>query len=869
MPKDPICGMKIDPKKAEAKRLTARRQGKKYYFCSKQCHNEFAGKNKPASRLMQKEGSQTCTIKITGMTCASCVSAIEKSLKETQGVKAAAVNFAADTARVEFDPKKVSRERLEKAVQDAGYGVVPESKGGGRTIQLKVIGMDNPHCVSTVSGALANLKGIVSKELLVSEKATIVYNPALVSVQKIKKTIQGIGYEPIDEAAPVDAEKIAREREIRNLRLRTTVSIILSIPLLYLAMLSPSFGLPVPEPILKNMVVIQLLLATPVVMAGSLFYSRGIIAAAKTKTATMDTLVAIGTGTAYIYSLIISILVWIGKPGYSADDLYFEVAGLLIAFILLGKYLEAVAKGKTSEAIKKLMGLQAKTALVRKGNKEIEVPIEEVQAGDLVIVKPGQKIPVDGIVTGGDSSVDESMITGESIPVEKKKGEKVIGATLNKTGSFIFRATKVGAETALAQIIKLVEDAQGSKAPIQKLADKVSSYFVPAVLVIAVSSFAVWYSLGMGFPFALTTFVAVLIIACPCALGLATPTAIMVGTGKGAENGILIKSAEALQRAQKTHIVVFDKTGTLTKGKPEVTDILPGKGFSEKDLLMYAGVAEKRSEHPLGEAILQKATEMKIPLSDPQRFSAIAGHGLEARHKGKTILLGNRALMAGRNVSIEGVEASLQRLEEEGKTAMILAVNKKVAGVIAVADTLKEHSQEAVKMLHSQGIEVYMITGDNKRTAKAITAKVGIEHVLAEVLPQDKAREIRKLQQQGKKVAMVGDGINDAPALAQADIGIAVGSGTDVAIESADVVLIRGDLRDVVRAMDLSRYTMRKIKENLFWAFFYNSLGIPLAAGVLYPFTGWLLSPIIAGAAMALSSVSVVSKSLLMKRHRM
>ncbi|HLD42824.1 MAG TPA: heavy metal translocating P-type ATPase [Candidatus Nanoarchaeia archaeon] len=869
MPKDPICGMKIDPKKAEAKRLTARRQGKKYYFCSKQCHNEFAGKNKPASRLMQKEGSQTCTIKITGMTCASCVSAIEKSLKETQGVKAAAVNFAADTARVEFDPKKVSRERLEKAVQDAGYGVVPESKGGGRTIQLKVIGMDNPHCVSTVSGALANLKGIVSKELLVSEKATIVYNPALVSVQKIKKTIQGIGYEPIDEAAPVDAEKIAREREIRNLRLRTTVSIILSIPLLYLAMLSPSFGLPVPEPILKNMVVIQLLLATPVVMAGSLFYSRGIIAAAKTKTATMDTLVAIGTGTAYIYSLIISILVWIGKPGYSADDLYFEVAGLLIAFILLGKYLEAVAKGKTSEAIKKLMGLQAKTALVRKGNKEIEVPIEEVQAGDLVIVKPGQKIPVDGIVTGGDSSVDESMITGESIPVEKKKGEKVIGATLNKTGSFIFRATKVGAETALAQIIKLVEDAQGSKAPIQKLADKVSSYFVPAVLVIAVSSFAVWYSLGMGFPFALTTFVAVLIIACPCALGLATPTAIMVGTGKGAENGILIKSAEALQRAQKTHIVVFDKTGTLTKGKPEVTDILPGKGFSEKDLLMYAGVAEKRSEHPLGEAILQKATEMKIPLSDPQRFSAIAGHGLEARHKGKTILLGNRALMAGRNVSIEGVEASLQRLEEEGKTAMILAVNKKVAGVIAVADTLKEHSQEAVKMLHSQGIEVYMITGDNKRTAKAITAKVGIEHVLAEVLPQDKAREIRKLQQQGKKVAMVGDGINDAPALAQADIGIAVGSGTDVAIESADVVLIRGDLRDVVRAMDLSRYTMRKIKENLFWAFFYNSLGIPLAAGVLYPFTGWLLSPIIAGAAMALSSVSVVSNSLLMKRHRM
>ena len=861
--------MKIDPKKAEAKRLTARRQGKKYYFCSKQCHNEFAGKNKPASRLMQKEGSQTCTIKITGMTCASCVSAIEKSLKETQGVKAAAVNFAADTARVEFDPKKVSRERLEKAVQDAGYGVVPESKGGGRTIQLKVIGMDNPHCVSTVSGALANLKGIVSKELLVSEKATIVYNPALVSVQKIKKTIQGIGYEPIDEAAPVDAEKIAREREIRNLRLRTTVSIILSIPLLYLAMLSPSFGLPVPEPILKNMVVIQLLLATPVVMAGSLFYSRGIIAAAKTKTATMDTLVAIGTGTAYIYSLIISILVWIGKPGYSADDLYFEVAGLLIAFILLGKYLEAVAKGKTSEAIKKLMGLQAKTALVRKGNKEIEVPIEEVQAGDLVIVKPGQKIPVDGIVTEGDSSVDESMITGESIPVEKKKGEKVIGATLNKTGSFIFRATKVGAETALAQIIKLVEDAQGSKAPIQKLADKVSSYFVPAVLVIAVSSFAVWYSLGMGFPFALTTFVAVLIIACPCALGLATPTAIMVGTGKGAENGILIKSAEALQRAQKTHIVVFDKTGTLTKGKPEVTDILPGKGFSEKDLLMYAGVAEKRSEHPLGEAILQKATEMKIPLSDPQRFSAIAGHGLEARHKGKTILLGNRALMAGRNVSIEGVEASLQRLEEEGKTAMILAVNKKVAGVIAVADTLKEHSQEAVKMLHSQGIEVYMITGDNKRTAKAITAKVGIEHVLAEVLPQDKAREIRKLQQQGKKVAMVGDGINDAPALAQADIGIAVGSGTDVAIESADVVLIRGDLRDVVRAMDLSRYTMRKIKENLFWAFFYNSLGIPLAAGVLYPFTGWLLSPIIAGAAMALSSVSVVSNSLLMKRHRM
>ncbi|UCF86395.1 MAG: copper-translocating P-type ATPase, partial [Desulfobacteraceae bacterium] len=521
---------------------------------------------------------------------------------------------------------------------------------------------------------------------------------------------------------------------------------------------------------------------------------------------------------------------WSGSTIYSMQNLYYEIAGFLIAFILLGKMLEAIAKGKTSEAIKKLMGLQPKTALVLRQGQEREIPVEEVVLDDIVIVKPGLKIPVDGIVTEGYSSVDESMITGESIPVEKSKGSEVIGATINKTGSFRLRATKVGKDTALAQIIKLVEEAQGSKAPIQKLADTISAYFVPGVVAIALLAFVVWLLAGEGFLFALTILIAVLIIACPCALGLATPTAVMVGTGIGAENGILIKSAESLQNARGIHAVVFDKTGTLTKGEPELTDVI-AYNAAEKEVLQLAASVEKNSEHPLGEAIVKGATKKNIALKEVKNFESITGKGVSAKLKGREVILGNRGLMQSRDIDISEAQSDLERLENEGKTAMLVALDNHLIGAVAVADTLKEFSKEAVAKLKSMGKQVIMITGDNRRTGKAIAKQLGIDRVLAEVLPQDKAREVKKLQSEGLKVAMVGDGINDAPALTQADIGIAIGTGTDIAIESGDIVLIKDDLRDVVMAMDLSRYAMRKIKQNLFWAFFYNSAGIPIAAG--------------------------------------
>ncbi len=817
---------------------------------------------------------EKCTLSIGGMHCASCARNIEAKLQAKSGVKKAAVNFATEKAQVEFNPGEISSPELEKVVKEAGYEVLAmketsaRENGGIKTINLKVIGMDNPHCLSTVAGGLENLPGIISKNLTITEKASITFNPAKVTAAQIKETIHNLGYKPLEEGASVDMEKEAREKEIRVLKIKTIVSWIFSLPLLLLAMVFVGIGISLPAIIEKNLPLIELLLATPVMAMGYGFFTHGLLYLRKTKTATMDTLVALGTGTAYVYSLVLTIFIWSGYGNYSHHDLYYEVAALLIAFILLGKYLEAKAKGKTSEAIKKLMGLQAKTATVIRNHQEIEIPIEEVQVGDIVIVKPGQKVPVDGIVIDGHSSIDESMLTGESIPVEKKKGDKVIGATLNKVGAFKFKAAKVGADTALAQIIKLVEEAQGSKAPIQKLADTVSAYFVPAVLVLAVLTFLAWYLIGGELGTALTAFVAVLIIACPCAMGLATPTAIMMGTGKGAEQGILIKSAEALQKAQEIHTIVFDKTGTLTKGQPEVTDVLPQKGFSTEDVLKLAGIAEKRSEHPLGEAIVKKAKEEKINLPDPQHFKALEGRGLEARYQKKVIYLGNRKLMAEKKTTLGALSKEMEQLESAGKTVMILAVGRKVAGLIAVADTLKENSSEAVKELQRLGKEVIMLTGDNQRTAQAIARQVGVNQVLAEVLPGDKAKEIKKLQEAGKKVVMVGDGINDAPALAQADLGIAIGSGTDVAIESANIVLVKEDLRDVVTAMDLSKYTMRKIKQNLFWAFVYNTLGIPLAAGVFYPFLGWQLSPVVAGAAMAFSSVSVLGNSLLMRGYK-
>ena len=812
-------------------------------------------------------------INISGMSCASCVLAIENALKSFKGIVAARVNFASEKATVEYDPTITDVAAIEKVIEATGYSVIKpkaEVAEKEKTLNLKVIGMDNPHCVGTIGGAVSSLPGIISKDLRVNERAVIRYDASKVTPKEIKKVIEEEGYTPIEEEEiTADTEREAREKEIRNLRNRFLGSLLLSLPLLYY-MFHLLLGWPMPEFMMQNAAAIELLLATPIMFFGSIFFTRGIVSLLKTKTANMDTLVSIGVGAAYLYSLFVTIAIWLGNPSLGMKDLYYEVAGFLIAFILLGKYLEALAKGRTSEAIKKLIGLQAKTATLIRDGKEVEVKIEDVQVGDIVMVKPGGKIPVDGTVIEGHSSVDESMVTGESIPVEKKAGDKIIGATINKTGSFKFKAEKIGKDTFLAQVIMLVEEAQGSKAPIEELADRISAYFVPAVGLIGIASFVIWLLAGQSFAFALTAFIAVLIIACPCALGLATPTAVMVGTGIGAEHGILIKSAEALQKAGSLNTIVFDKTGTLTKGEPEVTDIVTSNQLTvaSNDLLLYAAVAEKQSEHPLAEAILKKAKAEKIEVSDPESFNSISGKGVEAKFKGEDILLGNRKLMQDRKVDLKELEGKIQELEEQGKTVMIISKNNALIGLVAAADTLKRYSKEAVKELHRMGREVVMITGDNRRTGEAIAKQVGIDRVLAEVLPQDKAENIKKLQAEGKKVAMVGDGINDAPALAQADIGIAIGSGTDVAIEAGEIVLVKEDLRDVVTAIDLSAYSMRKIKQNLFWAFIYNSLGIPIAAGVLYPFTGFLLNPVIAGAAMAFSSVSVVTNSLLMRRFK-
>jgi len=734
-----------------------------------------------------------------------------------------------------------------------------------KRITIPILGMHCASCAQKIESTLKKLDGIIKANVnFATEKATIEFDETLINENEINNAIEQLGYKVIrevdHEAEAIDKEKEAKEKEIRTLKFLFIFSLLLSIPIFLIAMPFEWLNIEIPY---KN--IILLLLATPVqFIVGYRFY-RGAFSALKAKTANMDTLIAIGTSAAYFYSLFVVFF-----PNILGNNTYFETSAIIITFIILGKWLEAVTKGKASEAIKKLIGLQPKTAIVIRNGKEIEIPIKDVVVGDIIVVKPGQKIPVDGIVIDGISSVDESMITGESIPVEKKKGDTVIGATINKHGSFKFKATKVGKDTVLNQIIKLVEEAQASKAPIQRLADKVSSYFVPAVIIIAILAFISWYFiLGQSFIFSLSIFIAVLIIACPCALGLATPTAIMVGTGKGAENGILIKGAEALENAHKLTTIVFDKTGTLTEGKPIITDILAVDKLNKKEILKYAAISEKRSEHPLAEAIVNKAKEEKMKIPDAEFFEAIPGYGIIAKYNKNEILFGNRNLMKKYKIKIETFEEKISNLENEGKTVMILAINKKVTGLVAVADTLKEFSKQAVQKLNKMGKEVIMITGDNKRTANAIARQLGIDYVLAEVLPKDKEKEISKLQKKGKIVAMVGDGINDAPALAKADIGIAIGAGTDVALETGQIVLVKNDLRDVVTAIDLSNYTIKKIKQNLFWAFFYNSIGIPIAAGLLYPFTGFLLNPVIAGIAMVFSSVSVVSNSLLIKRYNL
>jgi len=726
--------------------------------------------------------------------------------------------------------------------------------------QLKVSGMHCASCAANIERVLKKTKGIKSANVNFATETLSAEHSHEVSENDIKNAVRKAGYKAFRAESAEKMESMmehehhAAQEEMWK---RFKWAAILSIPLLY-TMIAGILGLPVFFED-KTLTIIQFLLATGTVIAGWNFYYHGFMTVVRNKTANMDTLVALGTGTAYVYSIVMGIRVLLGNA--LASQLYFEATALLLTFILLGDYFEERTKGRTGEAIKKLLGLQAKTATIIRNGKEIRIKIEEVKVGDIIIVKPGEKIPVDGKIISGQSSVDESMITGESIPVDKNTGDIVIGATINKTGSFKFKATKVGSETMLAGIIKLVQEAQSSKAPIQRLADKIAGIFVPSVILIGLFSFLIWLLLGFSLSFALERFITVIIIACPCALGLATPTAVMMGTGLAAKHGIIIKKAETLQKARKLTTIVFDKTGTLTKGKPEVTDIIALNG-NEKEVLFYASISEKRSEHSLAEAILNKAKEMRLSIPDAKNFRAIPGKGVSALYKGKRILLGSRKLIPALKH-----EKQIQELENQGKTTVLVSVNKKILGIISIADQLKENSKDAVAKLEEIGKEIIMITGDNDRTANAIASQLGIKHVLSEVLPEDKEREIKKLQKEGRVVAMVGDGINDAPALAQADVGIAIGAGTDVAIETGDIILVKNDLRDVILAIDISSYTLKKIKQNLFWAFFYNSAGIPIAAGILYP-AGILLNPIIAGAAMAFSSVSVVSNALLMRNYK-
>lgn len=849
------------------------------------------------------------TLKIGGMTCASCAQTIEKTLSKLDGVLSAVVNFAAEKATVEYDPTRIDRKSLEKAVFDVGYRVIKEE------VVLSISGMSCASCAQNIEHALSKLEGVSNASVnFALGRATVQYDASVLGVGNLNKTIKDLGYEATErvEETAEDRERRMREKEIKSQRKNLIIAVSLTIPVVLLSFRATFTGffeeiglgfIPVYTLLGNEYLLYTMFVLTTIVMVGpGRQFFTGTYRGLKHGTTDMNLLIATGTGAAYLVSVAATFLNL--GPGYG--DVYYDTSGLLISFIVLGRYLEANAKGRTSESIRKLMGLRAKTAKVIRDGEEREIPVEDVLVGDIVMVRPGEKIPVDGIVKEGHSTIDESMITGESIPVDKMVGDEVIGATINKTGMFKFEAIKVGRDTALAQIIKLIEDAQTSKAPIQRIADYVAGHFIVAVHVLALAAFFFWFFIGYPmfvpgsmfegaspFLFSLLITITTLVIACPCAVGLATPTAIMVGTGKGAENGILIKGGEALENTHKLDTVVFDKTGTLTKGEPSLTDVvLAGSSLgnphssglgektssremltfmerTERDVLKFAAIAEKGSEHPLGKAVVTEAKDRSIWIDDADSFNAVPGHGVEAEYDGRQILVGTRKLMLDNNIDIRLLEEGMSTLENDGKTAMLIAIDKKAVGIIAVADTLTEYAKEAVEELHKLGIEVLMITGDNERTAKAIAKQVGIDNVLAEVLPGDKANEIKKLQSEGRKVAMVGDGINDAPALTQSDIGVAIGSGTDVAMESGKIVLIKNDVRDVVSAIKLSKRTMRKIKENLFWAFAYNSAGLPIGAGLLFSSFGFLVSPALAAALMAMSSVSVTTNSLLFKRYKL
>ncbi len=861
--------------------------------------------------------TQQIDFPVTGMTCASCSSRVEKALKKVPGVASASVNLASEQAAVSFDPAQVAPAELRAAVERAGYGVITDHA------EIPVTGMTCASCSSRVEKALRKLPGVLEANVnLASEQASVTFLPTAAGWPELKAAIERAGYGVIEPAADAqdsgDAEAQARARELAQKRRKLLVGLALGLPLFLLSM-ARDFGLispwltPAWAAIEAQMEAagghaggamlmhypagadllnwLFLALAAPVQFySGWDFYVHA-WKALKSRTANMDTLIALGSSAAFFYSVA---LLAFGIEGH----VYFETAALIITLILVGKYLEARAKSQTSAAIKALIGLQPKTARVLRAGLEAEVPVADVRKGEILVVRPGERVPVDGVLTGGGSSVDESMVTGESMPVEKAVGDTVIGATLNTTGSFQMRATRVGKETALAQIVKLVQQAQGSRAPVQRLVDQVAAVFVPAVIAIALATFLLWYFVGgVGFTQSLIFAVAVLVIACPCALGLATPTAIMVGTGTGAEHGVLIKNAESLERAAAIRTVVLDKTGTITAGKPVVTDIVLSAEFSvlsysneplqpmamsaasiddnstlntqNSELLRLAASAEQGSEHPLGQAIVRAAQERGLALARPEQFEARAGHGISAVVDGRALLLGNPKLMRDWSVDTAALDGEVARLQAEGKTAMLVAADGETLGVIAVADTVKPTSAAAVRELRELGVQVVMLTGDNARTAEAIGREVGVDRVVAEVLPVGKVDEVRRLQGQGVVVAMVGDGINDAPALAQADVGIAIGTGADVAIEAADVTLMRGDLHGVAQAIRLSQRTLSTIKWNLFWAFIYNIIGIPIAAGLLYPAFGLQLSPIIAAGAMVFSSVFVVSNSLRLRRVRL
>jgi Cu+-exporting ATPase len=896
---DPVCGMEVDPNRAAGH---AEHAGEHYYFCSKHCKEAFEAEPDryaaaPArvvhDRIVERaplngdrhtrstpdgEGERV-DLAVTGMTCAACARRIEKKLSKAPGVRRAAVNFATSRATVEYDPEATGVRALIDTVKEVGY-----STTGTTRVDFVVDDSARPSgSAQVLESRLTRLPGVVEASFnLGTMEVRVEYLPGSIDVATVRRAIEELGYRVHDvpgeggDATAGDAEQAYREAEYRELRRKFWIAAILSAPVLVIAM---SHGR-IPALDFPGVNWLQLALTTPVVLYCGVQFYRGAWAAFRHRAADMNTLIAVGTGTAYLYSLAATVAPGWFAAGHAAmagmadahtAPVYFEAASVIVALILLGRMLEARAKGRTGDAIRRLMGLQAKTARVVRDAREMDIPVEEVVPGDTVVVGPGEKIPVDGELLEGASTVDESMLTGESLPVEKRPGDEVFGATINKTGSFRFLATKVGRDTVLQQIVKLVQDAQGSKVPIARLADVISGIFTPVVIVVAIATFVVWFVAApedVRFTMALVNFVSVLIIACPCALGLATPTAIMVGTGKGAENGVLVKGGEALETAHKLRTIVLDKTGTITKGEPELTDVVAAGAVEEDELLGLLASAEAASEHPLGEAIVRGARSRGLEPARASSFNAIAGHGVEATVDGRRLLAGNAKLMRDRGVDVGAFEEQAAALASRGRTPMYVAVDGHFAGLVAVADTIKPESVEAIETLRAMGLEVVMMTGDNRRTAEAVAREVGISRVLAEVLPEGKADEIKRLQAVSKVVGMVGDGSNDAPALAQADVGIAIGTGTDVAIEASDVTLIRGDLRGVATAIALSRATIRTVKQNLFWAFVYNVVGIPVAAGLLYPATGLLLSPVIASAAMSLSSVSVVANSLRLRGFR-